>query len=103
MLAGESNEPSIAQRTWRRASCDAGARRAEPGLRRGAAARPADPRSRSRWFEVGSQDDPPGKEGLAFLTGEMLGEAATEKRSLDEILAALYPLAASYACASTRR
>ena len=47
-------------------------------------------------FAVGSQNDPPGKEGLAFLTGEMLADAATEARSLDEILAALYPLAASY-------
>jgi zinc protease len=47
-------------------------------------------------FAVGSQDDPPGKEGLAFLTGEMLADAATESRSLDEILEALYPLAASY-------
>jgi zinc protease len=47
-------------------------------------------------FAVGSQDDPPGKEGLAFLTGEMLADAATEKRSLDEILEALYPLASAY-------
>jgi zinc protease len=47
-------------------------------------------------FAVGSQNDPPGKEGLAYLTAAMLGDAATEKRSLDEILAALYPLAASY-------
>ena len=47
-------------------------------------------------FAVGSQNDPPGKEGLAFLTGQMLSDAATESRSLDEILAALYPLAASY-------
>ena len=47
-------------------------------------------------FAVGSQDDPAGKEGLAFLTGEMLADAATEARSLDEILEALYPLAASY-------
>jgi len=47
-------------------------------------------------FAVGSQDDPPGKEGLAFLTGQMLADAATEKRTLDEILAALYPLASSY-------
>ncbi|HJR70218.1 MAG TPA: pitrilysin family protein [Gammaproteobacteria bacterium] len=57
----------------------------------------ADPTiSFSLQFAVGSQNDPPGKEGLAFLTGEMLAEAATEARSLDEILAALYPLAASY-------
>ena len=59
---------------------------------------PADPTiSLSVQFAVGSQNDPPGKEGLAFLTGEMLSDAATESRSLDEILAALYPLAASYA------
>ena len=58
---------------------------------------PADPTiSFSLQFAVGSQDDPPGKEGLAFLTSEMLADAATETRSLDEILAALYPLAASY-------
>jgi zinc protease len=58
---------------------------------------PADPTiSLSLQFAVGSQNDPPGKEGLAFLTGEMLADAATETRSLDEILAALYPLAASY-------
>jgi zinc protease len=58
---------------------------------------PADPTiSLSVQFAVGSQNDPPGKEGLAFLTAEMLVDAATEKRSLDEILAALYPLAASY-------
>jgi zinc protease len=57
----------------------------------------ADPTiSFSLQFAVGSQNDPPGKEGLAFLTGEMLADAATEARSLDEILAALYPLAASY-------
>jgi zinc protease len=58
---------------------------------------PADPTiSFSLQFAVGSQNDPPGKEGLAFLTGEMIADAATEKRSLDEILAALYPLAAGY-------
>lgn len=58
---------------------------------------PADPTiSFSVQFAVGSQNDPPGKEGLAYLTGEMLADAATEARSLDEILAALYPLAASY-------
>ena len=58
----------------------------------------ADPTiSLSVQFAVGSQNDPRGKEGLAYLTGEMLANAATEARSLDEILAALYPLAASYA------
>ena len=40
---------------------------------------PADPTvSFSLSFAVGSQDDPPGKEGLAFLTGQMLADAATE-------------------------
>jgi zinc protease len=47
-------------------------------------------------FAVGSQNDPPGKEGLAFITGQMLVDAGTEARSLDEILEALYPLAAGY-------
>ena len=47
-------------------------------------------------FAAGSQDDPPGKEGLAYLTGLMLAEAATERHSYEEILAALYPLASAY-------
>jgi zinc protease len=47
-------------------------------------------------FAVGSQDDPPGKEGLAFLTGEMLADAGTEANSLEMILEKLYPLAAGY-------
>jgi len=48
------------------------------------------------WFELGSQDDPPGQEGLAYLTGQLLAEGATERRSYEEILRALYPLASSY-------
>ncbi len=47
-------------------------------------------------FAAGSQDDPPGKEGLAGLTASMLGEAATRTNSYDEILEALYPLATGY-------
>jgi zinc protease len=47
-------------------------------------------------FAVGSQDDPPGKEGLAFLTGEMLADAATQANSLETILEKLYPLASAY-------
>ena len=58
---------------------------------------PADPTvSASVSFAVGSQDDPPGKEGLAYLTGQMLADAATQANSLDVILEKLYPLAASY-------
>ena len=53
-------------------------------------------------FAVGSQDDPPGKEGLAFVTSQMLVDAGTEKRSLEEILEALYPLAADYGARTDR-
>ena len=48
------------------------------------------------WFRVGSQNDPPGKEGLAFLTGALLAEGSTTKRSYEQILEELYPMAASY-------
>lgn len=48
------------------------------------------------WFKVGSQDDPSGKEGLAFLTGRMLAEASTTVNTYDQILEKLYPLASSY-------
>ncbi|HET6204848.1 MAG TPA: pitrilysin family protein [Planctomycetota bacterium] len=48
------------------------------------------------WFKVGSQDDPPGKEGLAALTASLLTEGATQKNAYDAILEKLYPMAASY-------
>ena len=48
------------------------------------------------WFQVGSQNDPPGKEGLAYLTGQMLAQGATTKNSYEAILKKLYPLASSY-------
>jgi len=48
------------------------------------------------WFQVGSQDDPPGKEGIAALTGAMIGEGGTEKLPYDKILEHLFPLAAGY-------
>jgi len=48
------------------------------------------------WFKVGSQCDPAGKEGLASLTAAMMMEGATEQHSYEEILSALYPMAASY-------
>jgi zinc protease len=58
---------------------------------------PADPTvSFSLQFDVGSENDPPGKEGLAYLTGEMLADAGTEAHSYDEVLAKLYPLASGY-------
>ncbi len=48
------------------------------------------------WFKVGSQDDPPGKEGLAFLTGQLLSDGSTTTNSYEEILRQLYPLASGY-------
>ena len=47
-------------------------------------------------FGVGSQDDPPGKEGLAYLTGEMIADASTEANAYADILDALYPIASGY-------
>ena len=62
---------------------------------------PADPTVSFRfWFKVGSQDDPPGKEGLAAVTSAMLTEAATEKHSYEAILDRLFPLAGSYSAST---
>jgi zinc protease len=48
------------------------------------------------WFQVGTQDDPAGKEGVAALTAAMITEAGTQSREYQAILAALFPLAAGY-------
>jgi len=48
------------------------------------------------WFKVGSQDDPPGKEGLAALVGDLISEGGTKSKSYDQILSELFPLAAGY-------
>jgi zinc protease len=48
------------------------------------------------WFKVGSQNDPPGKEGLAHLTARLIAEGSTRSNSYEEILALLYPMAAGY-------
>lgn len=45
--------------------------------------------------QVGSAHDPPGKEGLAALTAQMIASGGTKTRSYTEILNALYPMAAS--------
>lgn len=45
-------------------------------------------------FNVGSQNDPPGKEGLAALTATLITEGSTTKHSYEEILELLYPMAA---------
>lgn len=58
---------------------------------------PQDPTISFRlWFAVGSQNDPPGKEGLAELTGALLTDAATQRNSYEQILDKLFPLAAGY-------
>lgn len=46
------------------------------------------------FFHVGSVDDPAGREGLAALTSDVVGQGGTTKRSYAEVLDALYPLAA---------
>jgi zinc protease len=45
-------------------------------------------------FQVGAADDLPGKEGIANLTAEMLGQGGTIKRTWSQVLDALYPMAA---------
>jgi zinc protease len=45
-------------------------------------------------FQVGSVDDPAGKEGLSALTAQMIGRGGSQPRTFGELLDALYPLAA---------
>jgi zinc protease len=62
---------------------------------------PSDPTVSFRlWFRVGSQNDPPGKEGLAALTASMLTEASTQQNPYERILERLYPMAAGYSAAA---
>ena len=53
------------------------------------------------WFKVGSQNDPPGKEGLAALTAAMITEASTKSNSYEDILDQLFPMAGSYAAVTS--
>ncbi len=48
------------------------------------------------WFNVGSQFDPDGKEGLAMLTARLLAEGSTKTNSYEAILGKLFPIASSY-------
>ncbi|MFO7561741.1 MAG: pitrilysin family protein [Enhygromyxa sp.] len=58
---------------------------------------PADPSvSYAAWFQVGSQDDPPGKEGLAWLTGELIARGGTASHPWQEIVELLFPMAARW-------
>jgi zinc protease len=54
------------------------------------------------WFQVGSYDDPPGKEGVAWLTAQMIARGATAEHSYEEILELLYPMATDYAVSVDR-
>ncbi|MBI2823511.1 MAG: insulinase family protein [Planctomycetia bacterium] len=45
-------------------------------------------------FRAGSQNDPPGKEGLAVLTARMLAEGGSRELAYAELLERLYPLGA---------
>ena len=47
-------------------------------------------------FAVGSAHDPAGKEGLAALTAAMIARAGSRAQTIDEIEAALYPVAGSF-------
>ncbi len=63
---------------------------------------PTDPTISLRiWFKVGSQNDPPGKAGLASITASMLADAATTRNSFEVILDRLFPLAAGYSASTT--
>ncbi len=48
------------------------------------------------WVKTGSQYDPAGKEGLAYITAKMISEASTSQYTYEEILEKLFPLAADY-------
>lgn len=47
-------------------------------------------------FHTGSMGDPGGKEGLAYLTAQMLARGATQTNSYQTILEKLFPMASSY-------
>lgn len=58
---------------------------------------PTDPTVAFRiMIKAGSQNDPAGKEGLAALTANMIGDGSTTANSYDAILKKMYPMAASY-------
>jgi zinc protease len=48
------------------------------------------------WVHCGSQNDPPGKEGLASLTAVLLSESSSKNNTYEQILEKLYPMAAGY-------
>lgn len=58
---------------------------------------PADPSvSFGAWFQVGSQNDPIGREGLAWVTGELIARGGTKQNSWQKIVELLYPMSARW-------
>jgi zinc protease len=58
---------------------------------------PAEPSvSFAAWFQVGSQDDPVGREGLAWLTGELIAGGGTKHNSWQKIVELLFPMSARW-------
>ncbi|MGB0716659.1 MAG: M16 family metallopeptidase [Phycisphaerae bacterium] len=47
-------------------------------------------------FRTGAADDPTGKKGLAALTAAMITDGGSESRPIDELQAAMYPIAAGF-------
>jgi zinc protease len=83
------------------AAAGSGSRKAGAGASKGAPARTVFIPSKDNplvairlFFHIGSVDDPAGREGLAALTSDVVGQGGTTKRSYAEGLDALYPLAA---------
>ena len=46
-------------------------------------------------FKTGSQNDPPGKQGLAALTASVIAQGSSKHHSYEEILELMYPMATS--------
>ncbi|MGE5354566.1 MAG: M16 family metallopeptidase [Acidobacteriota bacterium] len=53
------------------------------------------------WFKAGSQNDPRGKEGLAYITARLISEGATKNNSYEQILEKLFPLASAYSASAS--
>ena len=56
----------------------------------------------SIWVHAGSQNDPPGKEGLASLTAQVITSGSTNNESYEEIRKRLFPMAAGYNSSSDK-
>jgi zinc protease len=54
------------------------------------------------WIRAGSANDPAGKEGLAQLTGSLIGRAGTRNNRYDAILQQLFPMAGGYSVSVDR-